>query len=254
MQYISSPNNELVKEVKKLKLKKYREEQKKFLAEGYRLVCEAVKAGVVETLFVEEGMPWNDDMNGDFTVIRAHSRVISALSDTQNPQGVIAVCRKTRYEYPDELSPGMWLVADNISDPGNLGTMLRTAWGVGANGVLLFGNCVDHFSSKTVRGSMGAVFFLPVIDADINDLRRWRQGGHAVVVADPQAERSYFETRYPINCLIVIGSEAHGVSPEIMEMADFKVKLPLYKGVDSINAAVCAGVMMYEYRRQHLEA
>lgn len=249
MQIITSPDNDYIKQLKKLKMKKYREEAGLFLAEGARLVGEALKAGVVQDLLVTEETSLSA-ATGDAQLIQVSDRVMRTLTETETSQGVLAVCRFTPIVKPEHLTAGPWIAVDNLADPGNLGTIIRTAWGTGMCGMILLGDCVDPYNSKVVRSSMGGIFHVPIISADILDIVHWQGQGHRVAVAAASAHTVYYEADYGKDIIMIIGSEARGVSTEIENMADLIVSLPLKAGVDSINAAVCAGILMYEILRQ----
>ncbi|MGE5380252.1 MAG: TrmH family RNA methyltransferase [Methylocystaceae bacterium] len=248
MVLITSPDNELIKKYKKLKMKKYREETGLFLAEGSRLVEEALKAEAVQELLIGEGNSFTAAVG--INIIQVSQRLLDSLSDTESSQGVIAVCRDKKYPKSEQLAVGPWVAVDSLADPGNLGTIIRTAWGTGMKGLILIGDCVDPYNSKVVRASMGGIFHVPIIYADASDIKTWQAQGHQVIVAAAAAAHNYYDVNYPANLILVVGSEARGVSAPIESIANLSVKLPLAAGVDSINAAVCAGVLMYEIKRQ----
>lgn len=248
MTIVTSLENEHIKELKKLKIKKYRQESELFLAEGSRLVEEAIKAGCVQELILSESSTFSGHRQLPVTLVS--ERVVKTLSDTETSQGVIAVCRIIKSERPERLPAGFWIAVDNLADPGNLGTIIRTAWGTGMRGVVLLGEAVDPYNSKVVRASMGGIFSVPIITGDYEDIYRWQAAGHKLVVATAAAATDYYEAVYNENLIVVVGSEAHGVTDAIEGRADLRIRLPLEPGVDSLNAAVCAGVIMYEIKRQ----
>jgi len=218
------------------------------MVEGVRLVNEALKAGQAKELILSEESSFTTA--GNHRVTWVSTRIIRVLSETESSQGVMAVCSATPVKQPEQLPGGVWIAVDNLSDPGNLGTIIRTAWGTGMAGVILLGEAVDPFNSKVVRASMGGIFHIPVVEGSYEDLARWQAAGHQLIVATAGARLDYWEADYNQDLILVVGSEAHGVSAEVEEFADIKVRLPLEPGVDSINAAVCAGVIMYEIKRQ----
>lgn len=250
MQLITSPDNEHIKELKKLKMKRYREESGLFLAEGCRLIEEALRARVVQEMLVREGSDFPNVFDTALTTIQVSERVLKSLAETESSQGVIAVCHGAKIIRPEQLASGHWVAVDNLADPGNLGTIIRTAWGTGMKGLILVGDCVDPYNSKVVRASMGGIFHVPIIIADYQDISRWQTAGFQLVIATAAASQNYYDVDYSENVILVVGSEARGVAKETQDISDLQIKLPLAAGVDSINAAVCAGVIMYEIKRQ----
>jgi len=250
VQLITSPDNEYIKQLKKLKMKRYREETGLFLAEGARLVGEALKAGVVQDLLITDESSVPVDGYDETTIVQVSERVLKVLSETESSQGVIAVCRSAKVPKPEKLLSGQWVAVDSLADPGNLGTIIRTAWGTGMTGLILLADCVDAYNSKVVRASMGGIFHVPIIIADYQDLSYWQAEGFQLVVATAAAPQNYCDVKYNDNLILVVGSEARGVVEEVEGLSDLRISLPLAAGVDSINAAVCAGVIMYEIKRQ----
>lgn len=264
MEQITSVKNNRVKTWASLKQKKYRNSTGLYLLEGVRLVEEAIEAGapVVEILIS------GDPLSGRFDRIitgatglgaalyEVTDQVLEHVADTQSPQGVIAIVKKTEgdpFAFVAKKQSPLYLVLDGIQDPGNLGTMIRTADAVGATGVFVGESCVDVYNPKVVRATMGSLFHLPVFDVKLTELLpKLRELGVAVVGTVVEAEQTVFAADFTGSVALVIGSEAHGVSAEIAELVDTEVTLPMPGKAESLNAAIAASVMLYEALRQRL--
>lgn len=254
---IESRHNDRIREAKKLTQKKYRDRQGLLLVEGVRLVEEALAANLLEQLFFSHHVL--SSPRGESLVNAAHARglevcecsegALAELTDTVNSQGVVAVARKPSWDAPAE---GVLVISDEIQDPGNLGTLLRTAAAAGAVGLYVVKGSVDPYSPKVLRASMGAVFHLPHWIVERDELvARLRASGTSIVVADLDDAQNFWEVAYPRSSAVVIGNEARGVHPSFRESADLVVRIPLVGQVESLNASVAAGVLLYEILRQH---
>lgn len=247
MENLSSLKNPKIALWKSLKDRKGRKETGCFLVEGRKMVEEALASGFhVNAVLVDESRA------GEFHLPQEHvftmpAHVLAAVCDTKTPQGIAAVVEMRRF-----ASLGKRLVAlDGVQDPGNVGTIIRTADAAGLDGVILSEQCADVFAPKTLRATMGSVFRMPMVQtADLPGmLAELRSQGWAVVSS--QLDGQPFYERGPIGdrfCL-VIGSEGSGVSPQVREVATHRVKLPMRGGAESLNAAVAAGIMMYDLMR-----
>ncbi len=236
-----------------------REREGKFLVEGLRLVREAVKKpGVVKYIMIScdvEDSIVQELSEQARAVYRIKPGLIKEISDTQTPSGIVAVCYKLswdRREIPSEN--GLVLIVDNVRDPGNLGTILRTSWAVGVHAVFLLKGTVDVYNPKVVRSSMGAVFFLPVFEkAGSDEIRELFRMGYRLLVADPKAREVFIDIDYSGNVALVVGGETTGISRIFEEFSAVGVRIPLRKGVDSLNAAVACGIILYEaWRKREL--
>ena len=248
IEHITSLKNPKVTTWKSLKDRKGRKETGCFLVEGRKMVEEAVASAFpVEAILVDA------DRLGEFTLpagIPAYSmpgHVLAAVCDTKTPQGIAAVVRMAEVELH-----GMRLVAmDGVQDPGNVGTIIRTADAAGFDGVILSTQCADVFSPKVLRATMGSVFRMGIrVTDDLPGLlTQMVQEGASVLSS--QLDGDPFYQRSPLNkrFVLVIGSEGNGVTDEVKAIATHKVKLPMRGGAESLNAAVAAGIMMYELTR-----
>ena len=254
---IVSRQNERIREAKKLAQKKYRDQMGLFVAEGVRLVEEALEASLVEQLFFAQRLL--SSSRGQDLVQRAQARavqvwectdaVLSELTDTVHSQGVAAVVRKPSWPPP---SCGMVVIADEIQDPGNMGALLRTAAAAGAQGLLVVKGSVDVYSPKVLRASMGAVFHLPHWMMERREVLEFLGSREtALVVADLEDAEDFWAVTYPRDLAVVIGNEGRGGHPSFRERADLVVRIPLAGQVESLNASVAAGVLLYEILRQH---
>lgn len=251
MRSISSRKSDRVKELTRLHKKSHRHEAGLFLAEGPAVVhmaLEYARENVVEVFALEHLVEEYADLDVAITVCSAE--VIESISGTQSPQGVIALCRIPDYSLSDIVqSTGVIVVLDSIADPGNLGTIIRTADATAAAGVLLFGNCVDPYNDKVVRSSAGSIFRMPIAHLEsITELPQNRTIYALAAQADVTLpELDFTSSAAPGEPVWVIGSEAHGISPDwnARVPAPTYLRIPMAEGVESLNAAVAASVCLY---------
>ncbi|WP_137864016.1 MULTISPECIES: RNA methyltransferase [unclassified Sphingomonas] len=255
---ITAFSNPLIKRVRNLRDKKHRREEGLFLAEGLRILTEAHEAGrVPQYLFFSKDMVGHalvrtlvaaTEAAGGWA-IETNADILSKLSGKDNPGAVVGV-------YPDfavtladldRSRAGIWLVAERLRDPGNMGTILRTADAVGAGGLILIDECVDPFSVEAVRASMGALFTVPVARANWGDFLVWlRKGPGQLVGLSLDTEHDYRAPRYEAPVFLLTGNEAQGMPGFMAEACDLLVKIPMLGKADSLNAAVATAVMAYE--------
>lgn len=255
---ITGFSNPTIKAVRALREKKHRKREGRFLAEGLRLLTDARECGrLPELLMMAEGReshPLLDTLElavaaagGD--VIEMPEELLAKVTGKDNPQAVAGVFAEwdTQLEALDRTRAPLWLVAQAMRDPGNLGTMLRTADAVGAGGVILLDDCADPFSVEAVRASMGAVFTVPLAQARWDDFLGWLRAGEGQLVAASLREAvPYRGAPYSAPCFVMVGNESRGL-PEDYEMAcDLRVTMPMKGRADSLNAAVAAAVLAYE--------
>ena len=242
MKNITSRDNPAIKRVKKLYKKSFRDECGVFLAEGERLVFDAVKSGAdIEAVFVTEKFQ-NANIPAE-NVYTVDEKIMLDISDTSSPQGILAVIKKRIYTASNICAP--CVICDRVSDPGNLGTIIRTADAAGFGSVVLLPGSVDAFSPKVVRASMGSVFHIPVIECKFSDIC-----GMAVLCADLENSDYIYDYDFTAPFGVVIGNEANGVSDEIMLKCDARIKIPMPGKSESLNAAVSFAVIAFEALRQ----
>lgn len=253
---ITSKQNTRIRNVKRLQQKKYRDAEKSFYIEGVRLVEEALISSSVECLFFSQRLL--ADKRGTQLIKNAQTQniatfactddVLAEITETVHSQGVVAVVKKTDYE---SLPQGTLVVADSLQDPGNMGTLLRTALAAGVKGLYIVEGSVDLYNPKVLRSSMGAIFHLPHLILPREEiLQRLIQQQVTIVVADLVEAEDFNTVEYPENLALVIGNEAHGLHERFRKQADLRVKIPLVGPVESLNASVAAGVLLYEILRQ----
>jgi TrmH family RNA methyltransferase len=239
--------------------RKTREESNLFVIEGVRLVEDAVihNADISEVFFSnalsERGKSLVDDLfQKDIIVEEVEESVLLSILDTSNPQGIAAICRIPEIKFSEHSD--FVIIADQIRDPGNLGTLLRTAASAGAQAVITTRGSVDLFSPKVVRSAMGAHFHLTCFEADWEEIKVMlhanRTNPLTVYSATAQGEKNYWDCGFKSPTLLIIGSEADGVSKTALEISDFNVSIPMPGNFESLNAAVAAGIIIFEVVRQ----
>lgn len=255
---ITAFSNPLVKDARLLRDKRHRREQGRFLAEGLRIGTEALDAGVMpETLFFARGREHHDlldrliaatEQSGG-EAIETNADILAKLTGKDNPGAVAGVYRElpTDLARLDLAGAGIWLAAERLRDPGNLGTILRTGDAVGAGGLILIDDCVDPFSVEAVRASMGAVFTVKLATARWDDFLAWARAGAAQLVAlSLDTDTAYRAAAYRAPTVLLTGNEAQGLPPAYAAACDLRVKMPMKGRADSLNAAVATAVMAYQ--------
>lgn len=259
LQYIQSKNNELLKQVRKLKEKKHRDKNNMFIVEGIRFVEEAIKSFFqVKYIFVSEEIVENERVNNILNSLDLQVKVycvgnelLKTLCSTENPQGIIAIVENKELILEDKQ--GFLIFVDKVQDPGNMGTIIRTAHAAGALGIILRKGTVDIFNEKTLRSTMGSIFHVPIIyNKDIDYISDLKNKGYKLISSYLQTDKSFYDLSLKGNIVLVVGNEGNGISNEIIEISDELVKLPMPGDAESLNVAVCAGIMMYEAVRQRL--
>jgi len=259
---IAGYSNPLVKQVRSLREKKFRKRERRFLAEGLRILTEARDAGhLPEILWMAAGRdphPLADALEqavlaAGGEVIETSPDILSKISGKDNAQTLVGIFADidVPLEKLDRQSSPIWLVAQAMRDPGNLGTMLRTGDAVGAGGLILIDDCVDPFSVEAVRASMGAIFTQPIVQCRWTDFLAWLRCGPGLLVGTSlQTDTDYQAPRYPAPTFILTGNEAQGLPADYAAECDLLVKMPMRGKADSLNAAVATAVMAYEVLNQ----
>ncbi len=238
---LTSKNNPLVKETAALKEKKGRKELGLFLVEGHKMALECQKSQLeIERVFVSESYQ-GELPTANEPPVYVSNDVFRFLSDEKTPQGVL--CR-VRIPSTELRAPqGKCLLLDGVADPGNIGTILRTANAAGYNEVYLTQECADPFSPKSVRASMSGVFFTKIYRGNREDILSVL-GDVPIVVAD-MGGGNVFHFTPPKQFALAIGNEANGISGEVFSRAAHTVKIPMRETQESLNAAISAGIIMY---------
>ena len=261
MQVITSKDNEIIKGLKKLKEKKYRDEEGLYIIEGIKIIEEAIaeRAKINKIVICEECVEAEEISQkllyeiAKYNCIYVSKKVFSTLTDVVAPQGILAVIEKPGRDSKIDYNQDLILALDGIQDPGNLGTILRTADSVNLNQIIITKNTADPYNPKVVRSTMGAIFRVKIIETDnlVQTLREIKKNKFKVVVTSLDTEDSIYNIDYKKK-VIVIGNEANGVSKEVQELADNKVKIPMLGRTESLNASVATGIVLYEYVRQKI--
>ena len=259
---ITSKDNETIKKIRKLKEKKYRDIDKKYIIEGAKLIKEAIEEKAeIDTIVVCENCVQTGEIDSKtlyeiakYNCVYVDEKVFNNITDVQNPQGLLAVVDKNCKEQQIKYDEDAIVILDGIQDPGNLGTILRTIDSVGlSQKVVVSKKTGDIFNPKVVRSTMGAIFRINIIQSDdlVATIKEIKKHKFKVIATSLQTNDSIYDIDYKKSA-IIIGNEANGVSQEVMETADKKVKIPMLGKTESLNAAVATGVMLYEYVRQKL--
>ena len=243
---ITSKSNELVKYIKSLHQKKYREEYQKYFVEGIKLVKEAIaeKMPIHKMIICQE--LYNETIDTKkYEVEYVNQAVFEFISDTKSPQGIMAIIDIL---HKDEITEDTIFALDNIQDPGNLGTIIRTLDCAGIQTLLLSKGTVDLYNPKVIRSTMGAIYRVNTQE-NLNlkeKLLELKKDGYQIVITDLLAQMYHYDLNFKEKLVIVIGNEANGISEEIKELADIKIKIPMLGRTESLNAGVAASIVAYE--------
>lgn len=253
---ITSNSNVQIKNLIKLqKGSKSRKEQNAFVVEGTKMFQEAKMLGIVEKVYVSETFyKEQESYLEDIEYEVLADNLLKEVSDTMTPQGVLAIVKKSLYHLKDlfSIKKGAFLFLEDVRDPGNLGTMIRTAEGAGIKGIILSKESVDVYNPKVVRSTMGSLFRMPIVYVEDfqNVLIQAKKSGIRLFATDLQGTNNYDQEEYTEKCGIIIGNEANGISADTKKNADRFVKIPMEGKVESLNASVAAAIIMYEVFRQ----
>ena len=261
MQIISSKDNELIKHIKKLKDKKHRDESNEYIIEGVKLIEEAVKENArIKKIIVCEDTTRTYEIPthimyeiAKYECVYVTDKIFASITQVTNPQGIMAIIEKGDTDAQIDYTQDIIVALDDVQDPGNLGTILRTVDSIGLNQIIVSKGTADAFNSKVVRSTMGAIFRVKIIEVENlpQSIKEMRRHHFKLMVTSLQTENSIYDIQFNKK-IIVIGNESNGVSKGIQEMADEKAKIPMLGKTESLNASVAAGVVMYEYVRQKL--
>ena len=254
---ITSTSNNRIKEILNLKKKaKARRESGLFIIEGIRM-AEETPEDLLESIYVSESFLKKE---GHSPLLEKHpyeivsDKVFSQLSDTVTPQGILCVVRQPKYTFEDMIKgeAPLLLVLENLQDPGNLGTIVRTGEGAGVSGILLTKDAVDMYNPKVVRSTMGAIYRVPFLYMeDIETiLKQLQQKKITTYAAHLEKSESYDNYNYQTGTAFIIGNEGNGLSEKALQSAEKRLFIPMCGQVESLNAAVAASLLMYEAARQ----
>ena len=251
---ITSKNNQVYKLFQKLETKKYRDRTGLYLIEGPNLMEEALRRGVALKAVIvreDESERFAGLTAGAHSVLTARRDLFDKLSDTKTSQGIIAAACKPVFSREDFLAcgaPGNFVVLDRLQDPGNVGTIVRTACAAGYALVIAMKGTADPFSPKAVRAAAGAIFRIPLTFAESEEelLRFTGAAGKKLAATCLDGGRKYYEEDLSRDIALVIGNEGQGVSPGLLEKAQLKINIPMRGQIESLNASVAAALIMYE--------
>lgn len=259
---ITSSQNPAVKELKSLKSRKDREEKGLFYIEGLRIVEEAVQEKAnITGIFISEGFA---DTHAGSPLMRSMEtleckqylipdKLFAELADTETPQGILAVIGIRESHLEECLSEENLLVMlESVRDPGNMGTIIRTADAAGFTGIIVSKDCVDVYNPKVLRSTMGSIFHVPIYRSGNfpETIREIKARGIKVYAAHLEGKCSMYDADLAVDSAVIIGNEANGISREVAALADRLVKIPMAGKAESLNASIAAGVLMYEALRQ----
>ena len=257
MVFIESKENNLFKHTKKLKERKNRNKSSKYIIEGFRLIQEAFKAKVnIDYLIVTEDAIGKIDqfllnyITEDIKIYKISENLFKELVSTENPQGILAVINMNIM--PLEANGDFYLLCDKLQDPGNLGTIIRTSHAAGVQGIILTKGTVDIYNEKTIRSTMGSIFYIPIHydDDNLSLVKELKNKGFNLVATSLETNKDFFEEDLRGKVILTVGNEGNGVSKEVLDLADTKVKIPMPGNAESLNVAIATSVIMYEKVRQ----
>lgn len=261
MQIITSKDNEIIKSIRKLKEKKYRDASNEYIVEGLKMIEEAIEENVnIKKIVVCEDCLKDSEIEQKFLYkiakydcVYVSEKVFALLTDVVSPQGMLAVIEKGGSEDKINYTEDIIVVLDGIQDPGNLGTILRTVDSVGLTQIVLSKTSVDAYNPKVVRSTMGAIFRVNIIESEnlVETLKNMKKHKFKVVATSLGGDKNIYDMDYNKK-VIVIGNESKGVSKDIIDVSDMKTKIPMLGKTESLNASIATGVILYEYVRRKL--
>lgn len=239
MRQIDSVKNPYIIELNKLKQNKYRQSQKLFLIEGYHLVEEAHQSKLLKTVLITKE---EDYIEGVENVLVSES-VIAKLANTNSPQGIVGVCNIFDNT---NLVGQRYLLLDNIQDPGNVGTLIRTAAAFNIEMVILGDGCADLYNDKTIRATQGAIFKIPIVQKDLlSAISELKKEKVYIIGTDLESGSELKEIKYLKSYALILGNEGTGVNPLLLKQTNYNVYLKMNKSIESLNVAIAGGIILY---------
>lgn len=261
MQKITSKDNSLIKHIKKLKEKKYRNEYNEYIVEGAKIISEAIKEKAkIKQIIICDGCEKDELIErhlkyelAKYECIYVPQNIFKMLTDVENPQGVLAVVEKSNEKNNINGREDIIIALDDVQDPGNVGTILRTIDSVGLKQVLVSKGTADIYNSKVIRSTMGAIFRVNVIECEDlkQTLKDLKEKDYKITVTALDAKKTIYDIDYKKR-IIVVGNEANGVSKNIQKLANDKIIIPMLGNTESLNVSIATGVVLYEYVRQKI--
>jgi TrmH family RNA methyltransferase len=259
---ITSSANPRIKSLRKLRERKYRQESGCFYAEGLRILVEAARQGaIIETLVVSPQLLTStvglalveEQRRKGIEILEVSSAVFQSFALKDSPVGLAGVIRQ-QWLSLEEIQPGagdLWVALDEVADPGNLGTILRTHDAVGGKGVILLGHATDPYDPSAARASMGALFSQYLVRASFEEFSAWKQKLNIPLIGtSDSAQIDYQKIHYPSSMVLLMGSERHGLDEAHVRLCDSMVRIPMVGTSDSLNLAVATAVVLYEIFNQ----
>jgi len=258
---ITSKDNELIKHIRKLKEKKYRDEYGEFIVEGVKMIEEAIheKADIKQIIICDDcknqNMMTSEQLYdiAKYECIYVNEKIFNLITEVTNPQGILAIIKKAeKNENKIDYKENLFLILDNIQDPGNMGTILRTVDSLDMKQIIVSPETTDCYNSKVVRSTMGAIFRVNIIERDLEKIIKEMQKHEIKVFAtDLKTEKTIYNVDFK-KTAIIIGNEAKGVSENVLKLADDRIKIPMKGKTESLNAAVATGIILYEINRRNI--
>ena len=260
MKRIESRDNKWVKRLNGFKIKKNRDKEGVFVAEGLRFISEVPSDWTVEAYAVSESFAAENDISvyeKKTEVYCLPDTLFATVCDTENPQGILAICKKLDWDEEAVFvkDKPFFILAEELNDPGNLGTVIRTADACGADAIFLSKGSVDMYNPKVLRSTMGSMFHVPVFqNVDLNEISaKLKKYEIPLYAAHLRGDTYPYGLELSEACAFIIGNEARGLSDEAADLCDRWVKIPMPGQAESLNASIAAGVLMYEVVRQRLK-
>lgn len=258
---ITSKDNEKIKYTKSLLKTKVRNKDLKFIIEGYRILTLAIECRAdIDYVFINENFESKEEHaeflkvleNKNIKVFKTNNKIFDELIDTENTQGILAVVKYKKRTLEENLSDDsrFVLILDRIQDPGNMGTIIRTADAAGVDTIISLKGSVDIYNPKVIRSTMGSIFDMNIISATQEEaLRLLKLKNFDIVSSYLDTNNFYDQVEYNYKTALVIGNEANGVNDELIEKSDVLVKIPIYGKAESLNAAISSAILMYEIKK-----
>ena len=236
---IKSINNEYIKEIAKLKNKKNRDTEKKFLVEGYHLI--EMAGDYLDTILITDIKDLNIIKNKKYILVT--KEIIAKLSSTQSPQGIIGIVNKKQ----ESIGNKNILMLDNLQDPSNVGTLIRSALAFGIDSVILSNDCVDIFNDKVIRGSQGSIFKINYCYCNLIDkINEFKKKDYRIFGTSLENGKDLQKISFSEKNVLILGNEGQGVRKEILNSTDSNIYIPINDQIDSLNVAVAGSILMYE--------
>ena len=253
---ISSKDNEKVKYTKSLLKSKNRQKESKYIIEGYRILTLAIECNAdLDYVFINETFEEKEEHKNflnNIKVFKTTNKIFKELVDTENTQGILGVIRfkEKKIEHNINQEDKFVLILDRIQDPGNMGTIIRTADAAGVDAIIALKGCVDIYNPKVIRSTMGSIFDMNIIHCTQEEcLQELKSNNFKIVSSYLNTDNYYHETKYHDRTALVIGNEANGVNNDLIEASDILVKIPIYGNAESLNAAISSAILMYEIKK-----